>query len=228
MGKERRSIHNNSSDNQPPPIRRRTGTKPQQHRSRGTKTQPRMVSFVPRPALVLLVTAVVVMSACLLLSSRPVEGFVTIITTTTTTRPVSSASAGATVLHDKKWGDEPSENKTGGGGGLFGAVSNFFEELDAFVDDATARRLGAGAQYYGKRKSRFYGEDDKNKKLDKNVADSAEDFMVNAGGNFKWITDADGNLRPVSRMKQTSVEKPANMWGRQDTTPMKLKDRMQE
>merc|ERR1711865_1175502 len=66
----------------------------------------------------------------------------------------------------------------------------------------------------------FYGADDKNKKLDKNVADSAEDFMVNAGGNFKWITDEDGNLRPVSRMKQTSVEKPAKMWGRQDTTPM--------
>ena len=129
------------------------------------------------------------------------------------------------MLHDKKWGDE-SEKKNGGG--LFGAVSNFFEELDAFVDDATARRLGAGAQYYGKRKSSFYGDDDKNKKLDKNVSDSAEDFMVNAGGNFKWITDDDGNLRPVSRMKQTSVEKPAKMWGRQEKTPTKLNDRMQE
>ena len=180
-----------------------------------------MVSLVPRNALFLL--AAVVVSASLLLSSMTVEGFVT----TTTTPPVS-ASAGATVLHDKKWGDEQSEKKNGGGG-LFGAVSNFFEELDAFVDDATARRLGAGAQYYGKRKSSFYGDDDKNKKLDKNVADSAEDFMVNAGGNFKWITDEDGNLRPVSRMKQTSVEKPAKMWGRQDnTTPTKLNDRMQE
>ena len=68
----------------------------------------------------------------------------------------------------------------------------------------------------------------KNKKLDKNVSDSAEDFMVNAGGNFKWITDDDGNLRPVSRMKQTSVEKPAKMWGRQEKTPTKLNDRMQE
>ena len=175
-----------------------------------------MVSAVPRNALFLIVAAVVIISACLM----TVEGF-----TSTTTRPVS-ASARATVMHDKKWGDEQSEKKNGG---IFGAVSNFFEELDAFVDDATARRLGAGAQYYGKRKSSFYGDDDKNKKLDKNVADSAEDFMVNAGGNFKWITDEDGNLRPVSRMKQTSVEKPAKMWGRQDnTTPTKLNDRMQE
>ena len=48
--------------------------------------------------------------------------------------------------------------------GFFG---NFFEELDAFVDDATSRRLGAGAQYYGKRKSSFYGANDANKKRDR-------------------------------------------------------------
>lgn len=50
------------------------------------------------------------------------------------------------------------------GGGLFSGVSNFFAELDAFVDDASARRLGAGAKFYGKRKSSFYGKDDKMKK----------------------------------------------------------------
>ena len=55
--------------------------------------------------------------------------------------------------------------------GLFGGISNFFEELDAFVDDATSRRLGNGAAFYGKRKSGFYGEDDKGKKLDKNRPD---------------------------------------------------------
>ena len=44
---------------------------------------------------------------------------------------------------------------------------SFFEELDAFVDDATSRRLGNGAQYYGKRKSSFYGKDDSNRKRDK-------------------------------------------------------------
>lgn len=48
-----------------------------------------------------------------------------------------------------------------------GFFQNFFEELDAFVDDATSRRLGNGAQYYGKRKSSFYGEDDANRKRDK-------------------------------------------------------------
>jgi hypothetical protein len=48
-----------------------------------------------------------------------------------------------------------------------GFFQNFFEELDAFVDDATSRRLGNGAQYYGKRKSSFYGADDSNRKVDK-------------------------------------------------------------
>ena len=48
-----------------------------------------------------------------------------------------------------------------------GFFQNFFEELDAFVDDATSRRLGNGAQYYGKRKSSFYGEGDANRKTNK-------------------------------------------------------------
>ena len=56
-------------------------------------------------------------------------------------------------------------------GGFFGAISNFFEELDAFVDDASMRRLGNGAKYYGKRKSSFYGENDSMKKADKNKFD---------------------------------------------------------
>jgi hypothetical protein len=55
---------------------------------------------------------------------------------------------------------EPQEKKKG-------FFANFFEELDAFVDDATSRRLGNGAQYYGKRKSSFYGKDDVNRKKDK-------------------------------------------------------------
>jgi hypothetical protein len=55
--------------------------------------------------------------------------------------------------------------------GIFNKIGEFFEELDAFVDDATARRLGNGAAFYGKRKSSFYGKEDKGKKADKNVPD---------------------------------------------------------
>ena len=106
--------------------------------------------------------------------------------------------------------------KKEGGGGFFGALGNMFEELDAFMDDATARRLGNGAAYYGKRKSSFYGEKDAMKKSDKDVTDSAEDYMVTSGGNYKWITDENGQLRPVSRMKNTIVEKPAAFWGRKE------------
>ncbi len=65
---------------------------------------------------------------------------------------------------------EPQEKKKG-------FFANFFEELDAFVDDATSRRLGNGAQYYGKRKSSFYGKDDANRKKDK-VISSAWKYMT--------------------------------------------------
>jgi hypothetical protein len=52
-----------------------------------------------------------------------------------------------------------------------GFFANFFEELDAFVDDATSRRLGAGSAFYGKRKSNFYGNDDKGRKRDRDMPD---------------------------------------------------------
>jgi len=94
--------------------------------------------------------------------------------------------------------------------------SNFFKELDAFVDDATARRLGNGAAYYGKRKSSFYGEKDAMKKSDRDIADSAEDYMVTAGGNYKWVEDEDGRMIPVSRLKNKNLEKPSSLWGRKD------------
>jgi hypothetical protein len=55
--------------------------------------------------------------------------------------------------------------------GIFDKVGRFFEELDAFVDDATARRLGNGAAFYGKRKSNFYGKEDKGRKRDRTVPD---------------------------------------------------------
>ena len=58
-----------------------------------------------------------------------------------------------------------------------GFLSGFFNELDAFVDDATNRRLGNGAAFYGKRKSSFYGETDFQRKLDKDVADPMEDYQ---------------------------------------------------
>lgn len=47
---------------------------------------------------------------------------------------------------------------------VFGGIKSFFKELDNFIDDAFSRRLGNGSAFYGKRKSNFYGEQDKNKK----------------------------------------------------------------
>merc|ERR1740117_1500109 len=84
------------------------------------------------------------------------------------------------------------------------SLPTFFDELDAFVDDATSRRLGAGAQYYGKRKSGFYGKDDANRKRNKAVLDNTEDYRgPSNAGYFKWMPDEEtGELKPVTRMKE--------------------------
>ena len=141
-----------------------------------------------------------------------VEGFVpTVVSristqtqTHTTTSSTSKTSLNAEQKKKKKKGN---------------FFTNMFEELDAFMDDATARRLGNGAAYYGKRKSSFYGSDDKMKKSDRTVADSQEDYMINAGGNYKWVKDENGIDRPVSRMKGNSLEKKESLWGRKDQNP---------
>lgn len=104
--------------------------------------------------------------------------------------------------YDDEFEEEPKKEKKG-------FFANFFEELDAFVDDATSRRLGNGAQYYGKRKSSFYGKDDSNKKKDSSVFDPTEDyFAANGAGYFKWIQDPEtGEMKPVTRMKEKVIEK---------------------
>ena len=92
---------------------------------------------------------------CLLLSLSTVSGFVA---------PKPLMNSPVTVL-GMQGGDDEKQ------GGIFGAIGDFFEELDAFVDDVTSRRLGAGAAFYGKRKSSFYGKQDKNRKQSKGVPD---------------------------------------------------------
>ena len=91
---------------------------------------------------------------------------------------------------------------------IFDKIGEFFEELDAFVDDATSRRLGAGASFYGKRKSNFYGKDDKGRKRDRSVADPTEDYRgPTSSGFFQWVPDENGQLRPVTRMKKKLLER---------------------
>mmetsp|Transcript_15073 Transcript_15073/g.28798 ORF Transcript_15073/g.28798 Transcript_15073/m.28798 type:complete len:155 (-) Transcript_15073:393-857(-) len=104
----------------------------------------------------------------------------------------------------------------GNKGGIFGAVGNFFEELDAFVDDATSRRLGNGAAFYGKRKSSFYGANDKGKKEDRNAPNPLEDYQGPAqAGYFKWMQDPEtGEMKPVTRMKEKNIERNPNYWDR--------------
>jgi len=99
------------------------------------------------------------------------------------------------------------------GDGPFSGISKFFAELDAFIDDASARRLGNGAAFYGKRKSNFYGEGDKNRKADRNAPDPTEDYQGPAkGGYFMWKPDENGQMRPVTRMKQKVVERNPSFW----------------
>ena len=96
-----------------------------------------------------------------------------------------------------------------------GFFASFFEELDAFVDDATSRRLGAGAAFYGKRKSNFYGRNDKGRKMDRDMPDPTEDYQGPAqSGYFKWMMDENGQMKPVTRMKGKVVERNPNYWDR--------------
>ena len=94
------------------------------------------------------------------------------------------------------------------GGGFLQGIKNVFEELDAFMDDASARRLGNGAAFYGKRRSNFYGKNDKSKKKDRSVFDPTEDYRgPSNAGYFKWMPDENGQMRPVTRMKEKIVER---------------------
>lgn len=98
-------------------------------------------------------------------------------------------------------------------GGFFQGLNNFFQEIDNFMDDASARRLGNGSAFYGKRKSNFYGSQDKNRKADPTQADPLEDFQAPlSGGYYQWMPDDEGQMRPVTRMKNTIVERNPNFW----------------
>ena len=85
-------------------------------------------------------------------------------------------------------------------------VQNWFDELDAFIDDATSRRLGSGSAFYGKRKSNFYGTFDKNRKVNPQQPDPLEDYQgPSQSGYFTWMTDeSSGEMKPVTRRKQTN------------------------
>merc|ERR1711966_71026 len=115
-------------------------------------------------------------------------------------KPASSTSALGMANQE-----EPEQDN----GGIFGAIGNFFDELDAFVDDATSRRLGNGAAFYGKRKSSFYGENDVNKKRDRDIADNTEDYRgPNKAGYFQWMPDPEtGEMKPVTRLRGVNIEK---------------------
>jgi hypothetical protein len=86
-----------------------------------------------------------------------------------------------------------SGNDNGGAEKEGGFFSKLMADVDAFIDDATARRLGNGAAFYGKRKSNFYGENDKNKKEDRDSFDITEDYAgPSNAGYFKWMQDENG------------------------------------
>ncbi|MFK7822877.1 MAG: hypothetical protein AB8G05_01875 [Oligoflexales bacterium] len=75
---------------------------------------------------------------------------------------------------------------------------NFFCEVDNFVDDAFGRRLGNGAN--------FYGKSDRNRKLEPKIPDPLEDYQGPlSGGRFLWKEDENGHLHPVTRLKKTNI-----------------------
>ena len=70
--------------------------------------------------------------------------------------------------------------------------------VDDFIDDATTRRLGNGAKFYGKRRSNFYGEGDAQRKKNPRVADREEDYSGPSGGSFFLLSEErDEKGRPL-------------------------------
>ena len=65
-----------------------------------------------------------------------------------------------------------------------GFFENFFEELDNTIDDFANKRLGNGANFYGKRKSNIYGEGDAMRKRDSRSFDREEDYTGPGGGSY--------------------------------------------
>ncbi len=65
-----------------------------------------------------------------------------------------------------------------------GFFENFFEELDNTIDDFANKRLGNGANFYGKRKSNIYGEGDVMRKRDSRSFDREEDYTGPGGGSY--------------------------------------------
>lgn len=120
-----------------------------------------------------------------------------------------------TILQSVGDDDNNNGNKSGKGNGFLQGFQNFLTELDNFMDDASARRLGNGAAFYGKRKSNFYGKNDKNKKENAFVSDPTEDYQAPAtGGYFQWMPDENGEMRPVTRLKKQNIERNPQYWDR--------------
>ena len=87
-----------------------------------------------------------------------------------------------------------------------GSLTNL--QVDNFIDDATTRKLGNGAAFYGKRKSSFYGENDEMKKKDARRADPTEDYQgPTNSGYFVWKKTDEGTMEPQTRLKGTNMEK---------------------
>lgn len=67
-------------------------------------------------------------------------------------------------------------------------------QLDKFADDATSRRLGNGAKFYGKRKSSFYGEDDG----ERATGADGEEYSGPMGGSYFVLSkEKDEQGRPM-------------------------------
>ena len=80
---------------------------------------------------------------------------------------------------------------------------------------ATVSHYTDGAAFYGKRKSNFYSEADCMKKENPTTPDPLEDYQgPSQVGYFQWQQDEDGQMRPVTRMKNKVIERSPKFWDR--------------
>jgi len=101
---------------------------------------------------------------------------------------------------------------------LFDKLTKAMQDLDDFMDDASSRRLGNGAKFYGKRKSNFYGEEDSMRKSDPRADNAEEDYAGPGGGSYFVLSkERDEKGRPIGFLtkkeaREERAKEEAALW----------------
>ena len=88
------------------------------------------------------------------------------------------------------------QNRRLGNGKSFKSIRAVYGFRDVANSMLETFAVAAGAAFYGKRKSNFYGEGDRMKKENPTTPDPLEDYQgPSQAGYFQWQRDEEGQMR---------------------------------